>query len=88
MKYLSIYRFVKHYISSVLGKLEGFLITPLVFPHRDWIRNYILNGSQDETVSSHLGRKIEKGTATLFDKKLCCLLSKLEYNHCYNSLGE
>ena len=43
MKYLSIYRFVKHYISSILGKLEGFLITPLVFPHRDWIRNYAWN---------------------------------------------
>ena len=43
MKYLSVYRFVKHYISSMLGKLEGFLITPLVFPHRDWIRNYAWN---------------------------------------------
>ena len=43
MKYLSIYRFAKHYISSILGKLEGFLITPLVFPHRDWIRNYAWN---------------------------------------------
>ena len=41
MKYLSIYRFVKHYISSILGKLEGFLITPLVFPHRDWIRKHV-----------------------------------------------
>lgn len=46
------------------------------------------NGSQDETVSSHIGRRIEKGTATWFDKKLCCLLSKLEYNHCNKSLGE
>lgn len=43
MKYLSIYRFVKHHISSMIGKLEGFLITPLVFPHRDWIRNYAWN---------------------------------------------
>lgn len=43
MKYLSVYRFVKHYISSILGKLEGFLLTPLVFPHRDWIRNYAWN---------------------------------------------
>lgn len=46
------------------------------------------NGSQDETVSSHIGRRIEKGEATWFDKKLCCILSKLEYNHCKNSLGE
>lgn len=46
------------------------------------------NGSQDETVSSHIGRKIKKGTATWFDKKLCCLLKKLEDNHCNKSLGE
>lgn len=46
------------------------------------------NGSQDETVSSHIGRRIEKGTATWFDKKLCCLLSKLENNHCIKSIGE
>lgn len=46
------------------------------------------NGSQDETVSSHIGRKIDKGTATWFDKKLCCLLKKIESNHCNKSLGE
>lgn len=46
------------------------------------------NGSQDETVSSHIGRKIQDGKATWFDKKLCCLLSKLEYNHCLKSRGE
>ena len=43
------------------------------------------NNSQDETISSKLGRK-EK--LNWFEKKLCCLLSKLEYNHCYKSLGE
>lgn len=36
----------------------------------------IWNGSQDETVSSHIARKIENGTATWFDKKVCCLLKK------------
>ena len=46
------------------------------------------NGSQDETVSSHIARRIEKGVATWFDKKLCCLLSRLENNHCNKSLGE
>ena len=46
------------------------------------------NASQDETVSSHIGRKIKKGTATWFDKKLCCLLQKFEDNHCNKSLGE
>ena len=46
------------------------------------------NGSQDETISSHIHRRIENGTATWFDKKLCCLLKKLEHNHCFKSLGE
>ena len=46
------------------------------------------NGSQDETISSHIGRRIEKNKATWFDKKLCCLLKKLDNNHCVNSRGE
>lgn len=46
------------------------------------------NTSQDETISSHIQRRINKGTATWFDKKLCCLLKKFESNHCEKSLGE
>lgn len=46
------------------------------------------NGSQDETVSSHIGRRIKKGKATWFDKKICCFLKMLENNHCEKSLGE
>lgn len=46
------------------------------------------NTSQDETVSSHIGRRIENGTATWFDKRLCCLLKRLEKNHCNLSVGE
>ena len=46
------------------------------------------NGSQDETVSSHIGRRIENGEATWFDKKLCCFLKRLENNHCEKSFGE
>ena len=46
------------------------------------------NASQDETVLSHIGRKIENGTANWFDRKLCCLLKKLENNHCNKSKGE
>ena len=46
------------------------------------------NGSQDETISSHIHRRIESGKANWFDKKLCCLLKKLENNHCYESRGE
>ena len=48
----------------------------------------IWDGSQDETVSSHIGRRIKKGEATWFDKKLCCFLKRLENNHCEKSLGE
>lgn len=55
----------------------------------DQLGNVIFwNGSQDETISSHIGRRIEKGEATWFDKKLCCFLKKFENNHCYKSLGE
>ena len=46
------------------------------------------NGSQDETISSHIHRRIEAGKATWFDKKLCCLLEKLESEHCMKSEGE
>lgn len=55
----------------------------------DQMLNVILwNGSQDETVSSHIHRRIESGNATWFDKKLCCFLKRLENNHCEKSLGE
>lgn len=46
------------------------------------------NGSQDETVSSHIGRRIKNGNATWFDKRLCCFLNKFESSHCSKSLGE
>ena len=39
------------------------------------------NGSQDETISSHIGRT---GKA----KWLCLILRKLEAKHCIKSLGE
>jgi hypothetical protein len=47
-----------------------------------------LNGSQDETISSHIGRNIENGTATWIQRKICCILSKIENNHCNKSKGE
>lgn len=47
-----------------------------------------LNGSQDETISSNIHRRKESGRSNWFLDKLCCLLSKLEYNHCYESRGE
>ena len=55
----------------------------------DQLMNVVFwNGSQDETVSSNIGRRIKAGKATWFDKKLCCFLKKFEHNHCEKSLGE
>lgn len=48
----------------------------------------IWNGSQDETISSHIHRKQEAGTANWFDNKVCCLLKKIESKHCLKSVGE
>ena len=59
---------------------------------RSWIMRLLLvldqlgnvvffNGSQDETISSHIGRT---GKA----KWLCWLLQKLQSKHCLKSLGE
>lgn len=46
------------------------------------------NNSQDETISSKIGRLQKAGKASWLDNKLCCLLNKLEYNHCHKSKGE
>ena len=55
----------------------------------DQMMNVIFwNGSQDETISSHIARRIDSCKATWFDRKLCCLLKKIENNHCNKSKGE
>ena len=55
----------------------------------DQMMNVLLwDGSQDETVSSHIHRRQTKGTATWFDNKLCWLLNKIENSHCMASRGE
>jgi len=46
------------------------------------------NGSQDETVSSHIHRKQLVGTANWFDNSVCWFLKKIESKHCKKSLGE
>lgn len=46
------------------------------------------NGSQDETISSHIGRRIENGKATWFDKLVCKFLRALEAKHCIKAKGE
>ena len=48
----------------------------------------VWNGSQDETISSHISRRQEAGTATKWDNFICCLLKKLEQNHCKKAEGE
>jgi len=55
----------------------------------DQLFNVLLwNGSQDETISSHIHRRQANGTATWLDNKICCLLKKFESAHCLKSLGE
>jgi hypothetical protein len=46
------------------------------------------NGSQDETVSSHIGRRIEAGRAIWIEKLICRGLRRLQNNHCQRAKGE
>ena len=46
MKYLTILKVIVHYVLAGLGKLIGYIATPLVYPHRDWLRNYTWNWMQ------------------------------------------
>lgn len=48
----------------------------------------IWNGSQDETVSSHIGRRIEAGKALWIERKLCVFLRLLQSKHCLRAKGE
>lgn len=48
----------------------------------------IWNGSQDETISSHIGRRMADGKAYRVEKWICAGLKKLEHNHCIKSKGE
>lgn len=41
-----------------------------------------------DLLDKDIHRRIESGKANWFDKKLCCLLKKLEDNHCAKSIGE
>lgn len=46
------------------------------------------NGSQDETISSHIHRRQTSGRSTWFDDMVCCFLKMIESEHCVKSLGE
>jgi hypothetical protein len=48
----------------------------------------ILNGSQDETISSHVGRKMADGSANVFHKGICSFCRVFESRHCKKSIGE
>ena len=46
------------------------------------------NGSHKETISSNIGRKIEKNKHSKIDKVICICLRKIENRHCFKSVGE
>ncbi|WP_456390593.1 hypothetical protein [Hydrogenimonas sp.] len=48
----------------------------------------VWNGSQDETVSSHIARRIEAGRANRIEVALCGMLRRIERSHCKKSKGE
>ena len=55
----------------------------------DQMFNVLLwNGSQDETISSHISRRIDKGTDTWFDRLVCKGLKFIHSKHCIISRGE
>ena len=55
----------------------------------DQLFNVLLwNGSQDETISSHIGRRIMSGKANWFEMVICKGLRKIESSHCFKSMGE
>lgn len=60
----------------------------LILATDQWFNVLIWGGSMDETISSHIHRKQMNGTANKFDNLVCCLLKKLEQNHCFLSRGE
>ena len=49
----------------------------------------IFDGSQDETISSHIYRRIESGRATKIEHGICWMLRRVtRSSHCYESRGE
>ncbi len=55
----------------------------------DQLFNAVLwNGSQDETISSHIYRKQQQGTSSKLEDSICWVLKKLESSHCFKSRGE
>lgn len=63
-------------------------IERLLIATDQWFAVLFWNTSQDETISSCVGRRIEAGTANWFDRLVCKGLRKLQAKHCMRSIGE
>lgn len=46
------------------------------------------NGSQDQTISSHINTRQTEGRANWFDNLVCKVLNKIESSHCFKASGE
>lgn len=53
----------------------------------DQTANTVLGGNPDETMSSRMGKHIKKNECALC-KVVCFFLTKLDPNHCINSIEE
>ena len=53
-----------------------------------WFNVLMWGGSQDETISSHIGRRIRAGKAYWIEKCICDILCRIEAGHCKKALGE
>ena len=48
----------------------------------------IWNGSQDQTISGHIGRRIVANEANWIEHQICKVLRKIQNKHCIRSRGE
>lgn len=68
MKYFSVFKFIANYLLAILGKTTGYIITPLVFPHRDWIRNYAWNWMQVNNIKCQRSTIYKEDTEKYYTK--------------------
>jgi hypothetical protein len=57
----------------------------------DQLGNTALNGSEDNTLSGRLGKKILRKRANFFERRICYILSKIDpttNTHCLNSIED
>lgn len=50
------------------------------------IKTVVYGGNPDVTISHVIGVKTQKGTANWLERKICCLLNKLDVDHCKESI--